>query len=312
METSEDLKRWSVMMNELSQGRELAKQLQNHLDPSSPQETREYLIEKILSTYNKLLHMTNLDSIQVDPNSLIAFNGECPSSIYPSSDLQNIHRASKKRKTWPKRVETVKVSTQEGGAEGNVNDGYSWRKYGQKTILGATFPRGYYRCSHRSSRNCYATKQVQKSTEDPTLLQLVYKGHHTCGQPSASKNPPPVHHGSVRVLKPDSQPVKLQQTPQPQLMVKIEEPDTLDFDKILEEFLETAGETPASQWFVSGSPATSDSNQLPGCNAIWTPESDVIEHFGSGPDSPFGTLEFTFDEFGVIDPFFSFDDPKFF
>lgn len=42
------------------------------------------------------------------------------------------------RKTMPRRREQVEVCL---GTEGNKEDGYSWRKYGQKDILGAKFPR---------------------------------------------------------------------------------------------------------------------------------------------------------------------------
>ena len=38
---------------------------------------------------------------------------------------------------WTK---TVQISSN-GSLEGVLNDGYSWRKYGQKDILGAKFPR---------------------------------------------------------------------------------------------------------------------------------------------------------------------------
>lgn len=39
--------------------------------------------------------------------------------------------------TW---TEQVKVGTDKG-LEGPPEDGYSWRKYGQKDILGAKYPR---------------------------------------------------------------------------------------------------------------------------------------------------------------------------
>jgi len=39
----------------------------------------------------------------------------------------------------PRRGEQVKVCLET--ADGTKEDGYSWRKYGQKDILGAKFPR---------------------------------------------------------------------------------------------------------------------------------------------------------------------------
>ncbi|KAI4990946.1 hypothetical protein ZWY2020_039317 [Hordeum vulgare] len=73
--------------------------------------------------------------------------------------------------------EEVRVSS-EVGAETPVDDGHSWRKYGQKDILGAKHPRGYYRCTHRKSQGCAATKQVQRADEDPTLFDVIYHGEH--------------------------------------------------------------------------------------------------------------------------------------
>lgn len=80
---------------------------------------------------------------------------------------------------WTKRVQFCA-----GGSvsvlEGPLGDGFSWRKYGQKDILGAKFPRGYYRCSHRHSKGCAATKQVQRSNDDPSIYLIIYRGEHTC------------------------------------------------------------------------------------------------------------------------------------
>ncbi|KAL5231079.1 hypothetical protein ABZP36_029855 [Zizania latifolia] len=76
-----------------------------------------------------------------------------------------------------------------GGAEGPVDDGHSWRKYGQKDILGAKHPRGYYRCTHRNSQGCSATKQVQRRDDDTSVFDVVYHGEHTC-RPSAAAAAP--------------------------------------------------------------------------------------------------------------------------
>ncbi|KQK04775.1 hypothetical protein BRADI_2g15872v3 [Brachypodium distachyon] len=46
-----------------------------------------------------------------------------------------------------------------------LDDGLSWRKYGQKDILGAKYPRAYLRCTHRHSQGCQATKQVQRDAQ---------------------------------------------------------------------------------------------------------------------------------------------------
>ncbi|EEE55112.1 hypothetical protein OsJ_02875 [Oryza sativa Japonica Group] len=82
------------------------------------------------------------------------------------------------RKTLPKWSKQVKVrSVQDVGP---LDDGFSWRKYGQKDILGAKYPRAYFRCTHRHTQGCHASKQVQRADGDPLLFDVVYHGDHTC------------------------------------------------------------------------------------------------------------------------------------
>ncbi|KAJ0695978.1 putative transcription factor WRKY family [Helianthus annuus] len=61
-----------------------------------------------------------------------------------------------------------------------IDDGYAWRKYGQKTILNSKHQRNYYRCSHKFEQGCQATKQVQKTDRKPSNYKITYYGHHTC------------------------------------------------------------------------------------------------------------------------------------
>ncbi|XVE64709.1 hypothetical protein DITRI_Ditri07aG0123300 [Diplodiscus trichospermus] len=93
------------------------------------------------------------------------------------------------RKMLPRWTDQVKVSS-ESLLEGPHDDGYSWRKYGQKDILGSKYPRSYYRCTYRNSRNCWATKQVQRSDEDPTIFEVTYRGTHTCAHGNQAVPPP--------------------------------------------------------------------------------------------------------------------------
>ncbi|XVE58041.1 hypothetical protein DITRI_Ditri04bG0138100 [Diplodiscus trichospermus] len=93
------------------------------------------------------------------------------------------------RKMLPRWTNQVRVST-ESLLEGPHDDGYSWRKYGQKDILGAKYPRSYYRCTYRNTQNCWATKQVQRSDEDPTIFEITYRGTHTCAHSNQAVPPP--------------------------------------------------------------------------------------------------------------------------
>ncbi|KAI3805833.1 hypothetical protein L1987_21720 [Smallanthus sonchifolius] len=61
-----------------------------------------------------------------------------------------------------------------------IDDGYAWRKYGQKVILNSKHQRNYYRCSHKFEQGCQATKQVQKTNDEPSKYKITYNGLHTC------------------------------------------------------------------------------------------------------------------------------------
>ncbi|XP_060187380.1 WRKY transcription factor 1-like isoform X2 [Lycium barbarum] len=56
-----------------------------------------------------------------------------------------------------------------------VNDGYRWRKYGQKFVKGNPNPRSYYRCS---SAGCPAKKHVERASHDPEVVVTAYEGQH--------------------------------------------------------------------------------------------------------------------------------------
>ncbi|KAI7749174.1 hypothetical protein M8C21_028229 [Ambrosia artemisiifolia] len=76
---------------------------------------------------------------------------------------------------------TVRVpAPRMGNTEVPPEDGYSWRKYGQKEILGSRYPRRYYRCTNQKLYNCPAKKQVQRLDNDPYTFDVTYKGDHTC------------------------------------------------------------------------------------------------------------------------------------
>ncbi|KAL6574705.1 WRKY transcription factor [Orobanche minor] len=56
-----------------------------------------------------------------------------------------------------------------------ADDGYKWRKYGQKSIKNSPNPRSYYKCTNP---RCNAKKQVERSIEDPDTLIITYEGLH--------------------------------------------------------------------------------------------------------------------------------------
>ncbi|KAL0730767.1 hypothetical protein Bca4012_026861 [Brassica carinata] len=211
-----DMSSWEQknLLSELVHGLKAAKQLQAELGtaPSLPPpslssssfclttEIRETLLHQIVSSYEKAILMLNGSNIvhsptaemlnlaadpvantRKVPESPTSINGSPRSEEFLDRGSKDYNLSSKKRKTLPKWTEQVRISP-ERGLEGPHDDVFSWRKYGQKDILGAKYPRSYYRCTFRNTQNCWATKQVQRSDADPTIFDLTYKGTHTCSQ----------------------------------------------------------------------------------------------------------------------------------
>ncbi|KAH0632289.1 hypothetical protein KY289_035234 [Solanum tuberosum] len=56
-----------------------------------------------------------------------------------------------------------------------ADDGYKWRKYGQKSIKNSPYPRSYYKCTNP---RCGAKKQVERSSDEPNTFIITYEGLH--------------------------------------------------------------------------------------------------------------------------------------
>ncbi|EEF33359.1 probable WRKY transcription factor 20 isoform X2 [Ricinus communis] len=63
------------------------------------------------------------------------------------------------------------------------DDGYNWRKYGQKHVKGSEFPRSYYKCTHP---NCEVKKLFERS-HDGQITEIIYKGTHDHPKPQPSR-----------------------------------------------------------------------------------------------------------------------------
>ncbi|CAN8265003.1 unnamed protein product [Cochlearia groenlandica] len=104
----------------MKEGRDYAHQLNSQVGSTSyDQESREHLAKKILESYHKSLTIMN-------------YSGRSGELDQGSPPYSHVDEVSPKSDDSDQETHIVKRS---------LEDGFSWRKYGQKDILGAKFPR---------------------------------------------------------------------------------------------------------------------------------------------------------------------------
>ncbi|XP_023537046.1 probable WRKY transcription factor 57 [Cucurbita pepo subsp. pepo] len=90
---------------------------------------------------------------------------------------------NKVKKKGQKRIRQPRFAFMTKSEVDHLEDGYRWRKYGQKAVKNSPFPRSYYRCTNSK---CTVKKRVERSSDDPTVVITTYEGqhcHHTVGFP---------------------------------------------------------------------------------------------------------------------------------
>ncbi|XP_074272924.1 putative WRKY transcription factor 41 [Silene latifolia] len=343
MENVDGFDQRAQMINELLQGLEFAKQLHNHItnkpNYSSSDDNQvlnySFIIEKMLSTFDKTITLAkqiNPSSPNNDQAHLESLSKSLDVNSPRSENSRPNVRATKRRKMMRKWTKTVKVGPGKSvsGLEGPFADGFSWRKYGQKQILGAKFPRGYYRCTHRHSKGCPAKKQVQQSDEDQSIYQVMYAGEHTCypgpnlqsaqsspGLADNSKSEPQAP-TSPQQLDPTIQEVYLGLSPEGDL--KIETDESIDKAQMFRCFSFKSAFLEVGPFDILGCSTDLASTTTSGSNyfssdigpyaglKVQTSESDIndpISGQNSVTNSPtVGDFEFPHDQWLDIDPKF--------
>ncbi|XP_023546080.1 probable WRKY transcription factor 57 [Cucurbita pepo subsp. pepo] len=108
------------------------------------------------------------------------------SSGEPPEKLPEIPQKVKKK--GQKRIRQPRFAFMTKSEVDHLEDGYRWRKYGQKAVKYSPFPRSYYRCTNSK---CTVKKRVERSSEDPSVVITTYEGqhcHHTVGFPRGGLN----------------------------------------------------------------------------------------------------------------------------
>ncbi|MCD7456152.1 WRKY transcription factor [Datura stramonium] len=100
---------------------------------------------------------------------------------------------SKRRKIEPikdksgvsKPIKEPRVVVQTTSEVDILDDGYRWRKYGQKVVKGNPSPRSYYRCT---TPGCNVRKQVERAAHDLKSVITTYEGKHNHDVPAARRS----------------------------------------------------------------------------------------------------------------------------
>nr|GLL43949.1 probable WRKY transcription factor 45 isoform X1 [Ipomoea trifida] len=80
------------------------------------------------------------------------------------------------KKKGEKKMKKARFAFQTRSQVDILDDGYRWRKYGQKAVKNNRFPRSYYRCTHQG---CNVKKQVQRLSKDEGVVVTTYEGVHS-------------------------------------------------------------------------------------------------------------------------------------
>ncbi|XP_037440269.1 WRKY transcription factor WRKY28-like [Triticum dicoccoides] len=162
----------SVVSELVVRGRESAAVLEALLQGSSPQEhggIRELAAEILLCCDRALAALHGCHGVDA-----IAHAGRKRKSGPDGAAAQTRPKRWMRASSGSTATRVEKRSTAE--------DGFIWRKYGQKEITHSKHPRLYFRCSYKHDIGCPATRQVQQADDDLSLYVITYFGDHTCCQ----------------------------------------------------------------------------------------------------------------------------------
>ncbi|XP_044493501.1 probable WRKY transcription factor 70 [Mangifera indica] len=176
---------------ELVKGRDFALQLRdlvhsnnNNVSVSLQQRINQDLVLNILNSFTNTLSILKRSNGESDEVSQVPTpthftrDADVPLKSEDSEGSSKTTSTIKDRRGCYKRRRYSDSFTKETPTL--VDDGHAWRKYGQKVILNAKYPRNYFRCTHKLDQGCQATKQVQQTEDNPPLYRSTYYGHHTC------------------------------------------------------------------------------------------------------------------------------------
>ncbi|KAI7751364.1 hypothetical protein M8C21_023252, partial [Ambrosia artemisiifolia] len=122
---------------------------------------------------------SSISSSSNEPENVNDFDQD-KNHVKSDDDQQNTttttNKQLKAKKKNPKKQREPRFAFMTKTEVDHLDDGYRWRKYGQKAVKNSPFPRSYYRCT---SASCRVKKMIERSSEDPWMVVTTYEGTHT-------------------------------------------------------------------------------------------------------------------------------------
>ncbi|URD98464.1 superfamily of TFs having WRKY and zinc finger domains [Musa troglodytarum] len=100
----------------------------------------------------------------------------CKKEEQQDEEVDTSKKVSKPRKQGVRREREPRFAFVTESEVDHLEDGYRWRKYGQKAVKNSPYPRSYYRCT---TQKCSVKKKVERSYQNSTIVITTYEGRHT-------------------------------------------------------------------------------------------------------------------------------------
>ncbi|KAL2233735.1 UNVERIFIED_CONTAM: putative WRKY transcription factor 75 [Sesamum indicum] len=144
---------------------------------STPQNSHHTLFNNTVMT-SQAQNYDNYDDHDEKPNNngrYVGGQNEMTTAMENPCSNSNANHLGKK-KGEKKSCKKPRYAFQTRSQVDILDDGYRWRKYGQKAVKNNKFPRSYYRCTHQG---CNVKKQIQRLSKDEGIVVTTYEGMHS-------------------------------------------------------------------------------------------------------------------------------------
>ncbi|WOH09694.1 hypothetical protein DCAR_0729152 [Daucus carota subsp. sativus] len=126
----------------------------------------------------------------------------------PNPKRRNIEVGTQELPISHRAVTESRIVVQTRSEVDLLDDGFKWRKYGQKVVKGNQNPRSYYKCTYAG---CNVRKHVERASTDPKAVITSYEGKHNHDTPTSRNS----SHNSNNANANQSRPARVGTTKKP-------------------------------------------------------------------------------------------------